>query len=178
MDRLVRFQNAETVETPLGLLAELRTIDPTIELVYVGDRWWWLGAVRENSERRKAGEFILSMEQKRDKPNPKNVMLGRLLVQGFARIQAYQVFGDVAGPVFDAEGHETTILEDLRERDFHYRKDQGEAVFEERMDQSEKGPERRELEAKRRTWLTNDIRAEFRRVTRNRTTFLPSQRSA
>lgn len=172
--RLVQFSNAEGRETPPALLAQLREIDPTAELVYVGDQQWWLGAVRTNEERRKAGEHILAFERRRTQPNPRNIMLGQLLLQGFARIQMYRCAGDPSvDRVVDAEGYPCSIVEDFRARDAAWRRDQGREAFRARLQHSTGEKRREESRAAFRDYLLNDGRAKYRREVRDRVQFGP-----
>lgn len=172
--RLVAHVNPEARETPLLLLAQLREIDPNVELVYAGGGTWWLGCVRPNEMRRLTGEFILAKEMQRDVPNPRNVMLGHLALEGFARIQAYTCDGDPSCDlVTDAEGYVCNIVEDFRERDAHWRHDQGKQVFAERMAASTNDAQRREHEALMREYLRTDGRAHYRREIRGRVQFGP-----
>lgn len=172
VDRLVRFSNAEARATPLLLLAQLREIDATAELVYVGHGTWWLGAVRTNDERRKSGEFILAFESKRTNPNPRNVMLGQLLLEGFARIQAYDCAGDPSvDKVVDADGYVCSIVEDFRARDRAWHEDQGRAVFKERLAESAGEPKKKAADLMLRDYLRNDGREKYRREIRDRVMF-------
>lgn len=169
--RLVRHGAPDGKEPPPALLAELRAIDDTAELVYVGEGTWWLGAVRPTEIRRQAGTRILALEERRAKPNPRNVMLGKLLLQGFARIQAYHTTGDPAGPVTDCEGHPCTIVNDFRERDALWRRDRGEQAFRERMARSDGTEKRTQGDARLRDFLLNDGREHYRREVRDRVVF-------
>lgn len=172
--RLVRFSNVEGRTTPPALLLQLREIDPTAELVYVGEKQWWLGAVRSNDERRKAGEHVLAFESRRTNPNPRNVMLGKLLLQGFARIQAYHCAGDPALTVTDADGDICSIVEDFRARDKAWRVDQGKASFKERMAHSSGELKKKAADAEFRDYLRNDGRSKYRREMRDRVMFGPA----
>ena len=164
-------------QAPPSLLAKLREIDHRAELVYVettqaGDVWW-LGTVRNNEERRKIGVRILANESKRGaSANRRNVLLGKLLTQGFARIEAYTAEGDPeSGIVRDSEGYECSIVEDFDQRDMAWRADQGEAQFQINLDRSMGGPEDREGVRVMRDKLATDGRDEFRRTKRQRRVF-------
>lgn len=174
LTRLVHHDNPESRATPLLLLAALRDIDATTELVYVGDGTWWLGTVRPNAERRRSGELILQQEAQRALPNPRNVMLGHLALQGFARVQAYTCAGDPScDHVTDAEGYMCTIVEDFRERDAHWRQDQGRSVFQHRLTASTTDPQQHHAAAQFRDYLRTDGRAHYRREVRGRVQFGP-----
>jgi hypothetical protein len=157
--RLVQHDNPEGRETPLLLLADLRAIDQTIELVYFGARDWRLGSVRPNDRRTKGGAHILKMEEARDAVhrNPKNIMLGKLLLQGFSQIAQYHDQGDPSGVVLDEDGQETTILADFSARQAAWLQDGGESVAYE-MDQ----------------YLAQDGREHYRRIVRGRSMFGPA----
>lgn len=179
--RLVDHQNPESRETPLLLLAALRDIDPSIELVYFGARDWRLGAVRSGEARdyrAEQGDKLLDhLERARaagHSPSPKNFMLAYLLKQGFAQIAQYRDHGDPAGLVHcvvDASGsydYETTILHDFRERDFNWRRDQGEAVVMAAAEEASGLSQRREADAKMRDYLATDARDHYARHMRGR----------
>lgn len=159
---------------PAALIEALRRIDPNVELFYVGEDMWWLGAVSRNSVRAERGQRILEFESQRAVPNPRNVFLGLLAQEGFARIEAYHGTDPsgtvVVNPGADNE-YRTTILEDFRERDFNWRKDQGKAKVQERMEESLGEPERREAAALTEQYLATDGRAHFRREMKNRKVF-------
>ncbi len=174
--RLVSHENPEGRATPLLLLAELREIDPTAELVYFGARDWRVGAVRLSGEARdfrakKGDQMLDQLERARAEglhPSPKSFMLGLLLRQGFAQIAQYYDHGDPAGVVTDSDGHETTILADFRMRDWNHRKDQGAEVV--AHNAAESGGRTRRAEASRRLrdYLHNDGRDHYNREVRNR----------
>ncbi|MGH3428482.1 MAG: hypothetical protein ACRDQZ_13095 [Mycobacteriales bacterium] len=200
VERLVHVESIEGQEPPLLLLADLREIDPRIELVYFGEYVdlrnetpvpdgcdmamraenpapprrsgrWRSGSVRPNQERAKRGEAILQFEERRDHPNMRNVLLARLLLQGFSQIEEY-VGPDVAGVMLVNPGpdeYETTIVNDLRERDANWRRDQGKEVFEERLVAGSAEERTRVNDIKIRDYLANDGRAHYRRVMRGRT---------
>lgn len=179
MQRLVTFDNAESRPTPLTLLAMLREIDRTAELVYVGERQWWLGAVSANEERAKKGRLILDQMYALDRVHherptiARNIMLGKLLQQGFARIEAYHDHGDPAGRVTVGEGtedaYDTTIVEDFRQRDFHWRKDQGASMMDPLLHELATGEQKRaESERRVHDYMVNDGRDHYHRIIRNR----------
>lgn len=168
MKHLVDF--APVRETPPELLRQLRAVDPNIDLLAVTEKTWWLGSVNPNIYRYEAGEKILANESRRMKPNPMNVILGRLSLQGFARIQAYHCAGDPSvEPCIDGDGNFVpSLLEDFKERHFNWLKDQGAAVFAERSRITSGEEKAHELEALLRDKLMTDGRAEFRRVSTGR----------
>lgn len=176
VERLVRFESPGAVDTPLLLLAELRTIDPTVELVYAGEGRWWLGAVSDNMERRMRAELMMMQlrELQMVERAARTMMLCHLNLQGFALIETYHG-RDPHGTMLVNPGpdeYHCSIVEDFRERDAAWRRDQGKAKFTERLLASMKEPERLEAEAKAREYLYTDGRDQYRRHMRNRVTEL------
>lgn len=173
---VVRTRPVEGREPPRLLVAALQAIDPSVTLFYVGDGVWWLGSVQPNEYRRADGEMILANESRRDVPNTRNVLLGLLSQEGFARIEAYHGLDPeglvTVNPGLDNE-YTCTILEDFRERDYNWRveRKEGERVVKERMAAAEGEPERLEAEAQMQQWLRTDGRAHWRREMRDRKSF-------
>lgn len=172
--RLVRHENPEGRETPLLLLASLRELDPEIELVYFGGHDWRLGAVRPTDIRYAAGQRILARQAKLGvRANPKSVMLGHLLTQGFAQIAMYRDYGDPAGEVLDVDlGERCTILANFSRRHFNAinrREETFAAALAESGGKSRKDQAHREFMDK----LHTDVRSHFAREVRGRTTFGP-----
>lgn len=166
-------ENPEGRLTPVLLLAELRVIDPLIELVYFGGRDWRLGAVRPTQRRWRAGQVILA--QQADLPdrhrNPKNIMLGRLYAQGFAQIAQYTDFGDPSGEVLDVDLDERcTILGNFQRRD-HNARSNPEETFTAALDEAGGASRKQEAEAKFHDVLGNDVRGHYRREMQGRTSF-------
>ena len=181
-ERLVQFENAEARPTPLLLLAELRTIDPRAELVYVGGGDWWLGAINPNDERTRKGQLILQQMDAldgviREKPSiRRNIMLGRLLVQGFARIAVYHAVGEPSGTVTVLHGtpdaYETTMYRDFEERDTVYRHEEKRRQAFEHAQAEVNGVARKEAgDAVLRQYILNDGREHWHREIRNRVSF-------
>lgn len=182
MRRLLHFDEAPPLETPIILLATLREIDATVELVHFGTaskgslpdnlrgkdlQDWRLGSVRPNEVRRKKGEAILEMESHRAIANMKNVLLGKIAVQGFAQIARYFSEGTPGMAVtYDEDGAPVNVVEDLRARDFEWRRNQGEDVFQRRADESEGIPQKLAGDALLLDKLHTDGRAEYRRAKR------------
>jgi hypothetical protein len=174
MKSLLRTPPVDGVLAPPVLVASLRSIDERAELIHVGQGHWWLGVVAPNDNRTEQGKVILKFENERDHPNPRNVMLGRLLMKGFARINGYTTgegFGAVDGNVKAYDGYVCSILEDFRERDYWWNKDGGKAKVAERIDASAGGPQRREAEALMADYTINDGRSHYRREIENRVQF-------
>lgn len=165
MQRLVTVTNADGIDTPPDLLAQLRAIDPAIELVYAGEGWWWLGAVRPSRVRYRDGAHILQVERARGaQANPRNILLGRLAMEGFAMIEKYRTLaGDPAGPVETSSGYHTTIVEDLRWRDAEWRRDQGATRFQAQLDADQKVEQKAESRARMIDYLRTEGRAHYRR---------------
>lgn len=178
--RLVSHENPEARATPLLLLAALRDIDPTTELVYFGERDWRVGAVRNGEARdfraKKGDQMLDALDRARaigHKPSPKSFMLAHLLKQGFAQVAQYEDHGDPSGVVTCKTGdhdsdYETTILEDFRQRDWWYRKDQGEAKLLEAAALSAGDPQQIEANAKMTDYLHTDGRDHYARTMRGR----------
>lgn len=173
MRRLVTHSNPENRETPLLLLAELRAIDPTIELVYFGERDWRLGSVRPNDFRRQKGEALLAMEARRPvaEQNPKNRYIAKLSQEGFAQIAKYIDLGDPSGAVLDESGVTTTILADFSSRHDAWIQDGGEEVFKQRMSDTLGEKEKAEAAALAQQYAVTDGRAHYRREMRGKVTF-------
>jgi hypothetical protein len=172
VERLVRFEAPEARETPVLLLAQLREIDATAELVYAGEGRWWLGAVSANEERRKRAEMMMAQIERLEVAQraARTLMLCHLNLQGFALIEAYHG-RDPMGTVLVNPGpdeYHCTIVEDFRERDANFRRDQGRGVFTTRLEASMKEPERREAEARMKEYLATDGREHYARHMRNR----------
>lgn len=113
-------------ETPADLVARLREIDPTTELLSAGDDQWWLGSVTADPSytavRRQTGERLLRIEGARVNANPRNVLLARLLTEGWVRIALYRCAGDPSQePVRDEDGDEVNLVADFAARDWLYR---------------------------------------------------------
>lgn len=168
-------------DAPGDLLARLREIDPTVELLYAGhdphsgEHVWWLGSVKSHGEahdaRRGVGIRMLANEERRTHPNPFNVKLAKLSLQGFAMIERYTT---KKGPpdgddVKDGQGFSCSIVEDFAERDWNYRRDQGESAIEHKM--GAQGRARAESNRVLRDKLHTDGRDEFARTLRQRRVF-------
>lgn len=173
MKRLITVPGVGGREPPPDLLRQLREIDAAAELFHVGEGVWWLGCVLLTEQRVKDGANILYNEEKRDFPNPRNVLLGKLAQQGFARIQAYtEIGGGPDGPVHDEEKTATSIVEDFRARDWAWKNDP-ETAFKRRLAASDLNSERVEKEGQLLEWLRTDGRAMYRREIRHRVSFGP-----
>lgn len=172
--RLIQYETPEAIDTPVLLLAQLREIDETAELVYAGEGRWWLGSVWNNVERRAKAEAMMARIAELEvwQRVPRTIMLCQLNLQGFALIETY-LGRDPAGTVTVNNGessYECTIVEDFRERDTAWRRDGGSAKVKERLLASMREPERLEGEAKMKEYLYTDGRDQYRREFRNRVT--------
>jgi hypothetical protein len=166
----------EGQQCPPELLARLREIDPTVELVHFGGGDWRLGAVDPSDVRTRDGELMLkTMQDQKDhraiEPDPKNVILARLVIQGFAQIEKYTATMGISHTVTDSEGTPCTVLEDFRARDMAWRKDQGESVFQRRLIATTGEADRAEHDAEMREFIRTDGRSHYRREIRNRVQF-------
>lgn len=174
MKRLVTHQNPEGKETPFLLLGELRSIDPQVELVYAGERRWWLGAVSDNAERRERAERMMAQIERLQKwqQAARTVMLCKLNLQGFALIETYHG-DDPSGTVLVNPGpdeYHTTILDDFCWRDAEWRRDQGSSHVKQRLLDTLGEAERKESDAKIKEYLANDGRDHYRRIMKGRIT--------
>lgn len=167
----LQFPIVEGQECPPELLAQLRAIDDTVELVHFGGGDWRLGAVMLTDERQRDGAMILDQLSKLDHPNPKNLLLARLAIQGFATIEKYTATAGIFNTVTDSEGNFCTVLEDFRARDMAWRKDQGRSVFEERLAVTNGDERRREDDERLREFIRTDGRSHYRREVRGRVQF-------
>jgi hypothetical protein len=180
MQRLVTYELVEGRETPVLLLAQLREIDPRVELVYAGEGRWWLGGVRPNDYRKERGEIMLKQldyyrseepELWRRPSMQRNYLLGRLFIQGFSMIECYvgnDPFGLLA--VEDSPPYDCYMVEDFRARHHAFAEDpeQGEAVVEERLRAAGRENEKENGERLMREWLAQDGRSHYRRSMRGR----------
>lgn len=109
---------------PSDLVARLREIDPTAELVYVGAGHWALGSVQPNSDREQRARqtlgFYLHLPAEFHSPGP--VIYARMRMQGFRHIALYSEDDLTNG----------RLLLDFRERDWNYR-NRAEAAYRERI---------------------------------------------
>lgn len=95
---------------PAWLLAQLRRVDPTVDLVYVGEGKWWLGAVTTPTRfRYRTGMRLLRRALRSARPLAAIARQGLLVCQGFTLITEYQ--GDPSGAWVD----------DFARRDFEWR---------------------------------------------------------
>lgn len=163
---------AEGRYAPPLLLAALKSIDARAELFHAGGGHWWLGVVAPNVHREQQGRVILKFEDERGATaNPRNILLGKLLVEGFARINGYEAPADPSETVLAYDGYYCSILEDFRERDFWWNKDGGKEIVTGKLDESANGPAKREAEATMLEYTITDGRAHYRREVKNRVQF-------
>lgn len=129
---LVRLPWVPERTPPPALVRQLREIDRTHEIVYAGDDWWWLGSVRPTDIRRQAGERMLRSESERPTKNQNNVLLARMLVDGFALIVKLRCSGTIGvEPTFIENGERVNVVEYARMLYHRMYEDpeQGEAAF-------------------------------------------------
>ena len=101
------------------LLADLREIDPTVDLHYLGEGIWVLGAVKPNQWRYDTAGGVLRGGHDRSTWMRRTWELG---LHGFTRINNYLIQGEP----------DSRIVHDLRVRDWHYRHNR-ERVFDEAL---------------------------------------------
>ncbi len=99
-------------EPPEGVLRQLRSIDPSLDLHYLGGGRWAVGAVKPNAVRRALAHKILQNMQ--DAPNETHFAqrhrLAELAAEGFGVIAAYKFNGEPTAQ----------IVEDVRSRQFAF----------------------------------------------------------
>ncbi len=105
------------------LLADLREIDPTVDLHYVGEGYWVLGSVRPNRLRYEQAGALLKEGHDRSTWMRR---LWELALHGFSHIGTYRIYGDP----------DSRIVHDLRERDWLYRNDR-EATINRKLDEAD-----------------------------------------
>ena len=108
------------------MVARLRDVDPTAELIYLGAGQWLLGSVQPNEARRLAGGRMIA-RQLALPPERRSVgaiRLGTLFRQGFRPIAIYE----------EADLDSGFVVADFRFRDWRYRHN-ADRVFEERLDE-------------------------------------------
>lgn len=110
------------------LLADLRAIDETVDLHYLGDGRWVLGSVRPNKLRYSEAGSLLRSASPRARWTRRLWELG---MYGFARIALYEIRG----------WPDSRITADLRERVWRYQKSRDKA-FEESLRHTSDEPER------------------------------------
>lgn len=172
----LHFPIVEGQECPPELLSRLREIDETAELIHFGGGDWRLGAVNLTDVRTKDGGLMLkTMQDQKDhraiEPDPRNVLLARLVMQGFAQIERYTATMGISNTVTDSEGTPCTVLEDFRARDHAWRKDQGESVFQKRLIATTGEADRAAHDEEMREFIRTDGRSHYRREIRNRVQF-------
>jgi len=99
-------------DPPEGVLRQLRVIDPSLDLHYLGAGRWAVGAVRPNVVRRAiAIKMLHNMQYVPDDPRFKQRhRLATLVADGFGVIAAYKFVGEPT----------SQIVEDVRQRDYTY----------------------------------------------------------
>lgn len=122
-----------TRDVPPLLLKELRTIDPMVDLHYVGEGSWVLGSVKWTWPRYKEAFGLLATGNLRTRGAQRLAELG---LHGFAKIASYFIVGEPDG----------RIVADFREREHRYRAGR-ERMFNEKLDAAEKGDRDKETKA-------------------------------
>lgn len=97
------------------LLTDLREIDRTVDLHYLGEGVWMLGSVKPNKWRYEAAGAVLRSEHDRSTWMRRLWELG---LYGFARMGEYKIYGEP----------NSRILQDFARKDWHYRHNR-EAAF-------------------------------------------------
>lgn len=105
---------------PPRVLAALRRVDPTADLLYLGEGEWWLGSMKPNQHRRRIGENIKRIELAKPHPSWAQLRYAEAAMLGFTFIAT--VYGEPNGQTVDQ----------FRESDWVYRHDRArleEAIF-------------------------------------------------
>ncbi len=90
-------------DTPLELLAQLRTQDDRAELLYVGHGRWWVGRVKPDSPRRRHGRQMVTRILEGDGFHPDDwdtwaeLRQGLLMTQGFGLCFGMRIQGTPDG---------------------------------------------------------------------------------
>lgn len=173
--RLVVHENPEGRTTPLLLLASLRELDSTVELVYFGARDWRLGAVRPTPLRLRAGAAILQNEEARSprERNPKNLLLGALYKQGFAQIAKYTEVagGDISGTVITETEEHTTVFAHFERIQHAWNADQGEQEVRAAVEANSPNARKQSSKKQFNDYMATEGRAHYARETKGRVTF-------
>lgn len=159
MKSLVFFPSERTA--PKEVIAHLREIDPTFDLVWIQTAWV-LGRVRPNTIRYLGGGRILVAELGLPDPDPGVVGYARLVMQGFAATESY-----------DHNQADSRIVEDARMRIFNLQT-RAKQIYADRLDETLGGPKLRANQARARDGVLNlgkdAWRRGFKRPTYNRPT--------
>ena len=112
---------------PADVMARLREIEPTAELVYLGAGHWLLGSVRPTRVREREGCRAIGRWRQlpEEKRSPGRLLRAQLIRQGFAPIELYEVN--------DPDGR---IVRDFRRRDWRWR-NRADETFERTLDNSD-----------------------------------------
>lgn len=111
-------------------MEQLRVIDPSLDLHYLGEGRWAVGAVRPNSVRRALALKIMhELAKKKEEPRfGQRFRLAALAAEGFGVIAAYKFRGEPT----------SQIVEDVRTRHFTFMH-RAEQEFAERLEAAENG---------------------------------------
>lgn len=145
-------------DPPAHILRALRSIDPTVDLHYMGEGQWTLGSVRENSPTRLQTACKLIAHEWR-KPNPEwgQLRLGKMMLAGFYAIADYHLLGTPT----------MAIVYDFQARDWRWR-NCPEETFEQHFDVTDGGPEERAMHEKFRDYAETEARAAYRYAVKGR----------
>lgn len=111
-------------EPPANVLAALREVDPTVDLVYLGLGVWVLGSVKPNAHRARVGQRLFAGELRRplEAQSMGRFRWARLILQGFRPIDLLD-YSDIPSG---------RVVRDFRYADYRYRHD-ADAAFEENL---------------------------------------------
>jgi hypothetical protein len=142
-------------DAPAWVLAGLRAIDPTAEVVYVGEGRWWVGVVATpNKYRQRFGMRLLRRTRRQMRPDPAIVRQGLLACEGFSMVAEYE--GDPNGAWIDDFAR--------RDHEWRYESDKDQFLVEERF----RDGERKRIEQEAHALLDAQGRDIHRSIVRGR----------
>lgn len=147
---------------PDWVFARLREIDPTIEVVYVDNGWWWIGSVKPNTQRAAVGQATLKFWKDRDIE-----MAWPIRRQEMLKAQGFGLISKVRNGHQDPEWPK--VIEDVRRADWIWRhKDDPNPEVQEQLASMDDINDERKLKARKavRDRIEADERYLFSRVLR------------
>lgn len=106
-------------EAPPSLIRDLRGLDDTIDLYYVGEGLWWLGSVRPNFYRKQAALTILATEAISGKNRWHVKQQALLLLEGFAIISQHEIQGEPDHRIYQDLEYRNWLWNNHREPQLH-----------------------------------------------------------
>lgn len=155
-------------EAPSHVLDGLKAIDSDATLLYAGNGEWVLGVVRPRSRqvlgglpRRMSAVKIMEHERVKLKPDIVALKLADLMLRDFFEIARYRVQGEPT----------SAIVHDFAERDWNW-KYAADETFERHLDETEDGPQWREMRRKYADYAQTEARDTYRHVFKGRRSLL------